>query len=250
MTSSFQHLFDPVAKQYRQFRPSYPAALIDFVAGSAQSRQLAWDAGCGSGQAAAALAEHFEQVIATDSSAAQISEAQAHQRVLYRVAPAEAAGLDSDSCDLITAANAVHWFDRQRFYPDAARALKSGGIIAVWCYGPLLADGIAQQKLDRFYTHIDPYWESGPLALVKAKYADLDFPFAEITAPRFCIEEAWPIERMLGYYSSWSSVQTCREATGCDAVAELRGDLQTAGLAGDDCLQVRLPLYLRIGRKA
>lgn len=249
MTSPFQNLFDPMAKQYCQYRPSYPREFIEFVAHAARQRECAWDAGTGSGQAAVALAEHFEQVVATDSSQAQLAYAIEHPRVTYKLAAAENAGLAANSCDLVTAANAVHWFDQKPFYADVDRVLKVGGAIALWCYGPLSTEGVLNRKLDAFYGHIDPYWETGPLALVRAKYANLDFPFAEIQAPAFVINDMWSVERLLGYYSSWSSVQTCKVKTGCDAVAELATDLQSAGLRAIDRLEVTLPLYLRIGKK-
>ena len=68
--------------------------------------------------------EHFEKVIATDASAQQIESAEPAKRISYRVAPAEASGIDPASVDLILVAQALHWFDLDRFFTEAKRVLK------------------------------------------------------------------------------------------------------------------------------
>ena len=90
MTPGFRDHFASAATDYAAFRPRYPAALFAALAECAPGRHLAWDCATGSGQAAIGLAEHFEQVVATDASAAQLSAALAHARVRYREAPADA----------------------------------------------------------------------------------------------------------------------------------------------------------------
>src|SRR4029077_18883117 len=89
-----------------------------------------WDCATGSGQAAIGLAEHFEQVVATDASAAQLAAALAHPRVSYSRAAADASGLASRSVDLVTVAQALHWLDRPPFYAEARRVLVPGGGVA------------------------------------------------------------------------------------------------------------------------
>ena len=96
--------------------------------------ELAWDCATGNGQAAIGLAAHFEKVIATDASAQQIENAEPDKRISYRVAPAEASGIDSGSVDLIMVAQALHWFDLDRFFTEAKRVLKDDGVLAVWGY--------------------------------------------------------------------------------------------------------------------
>jgi hypothetical protein len=59
----FKDHFSARAAGYARFRPTYPDALFDWLAGLAPSRALAWDAGTGNGQAARALASRFERVL-------------------------------------------------------------------------------------------------------------------------------------------------------------------------------------------
>ncbi|MGZ6972128.1 MAG: class I SAM-dependent methyltransferase, partial [Thermoanaerobaculia bacterium] len=95
---------------------------------------LCWDAGTGSGQAAGGLAEHFAEVVATDASADQIAHATPNARVTYIVAPAESSGLPDRWADLVTAGQAVHWFDQKRFFDEVRRVVAPGGAVAVWAY--------------------------------------------------------------------------------------------------------------------
>src|SRR5687768_7980730 len=135
MQSSFADHFSGVASGYATFRPRYPTALFDWLATVAPARDTAWDCAAGSGQATLALAERFGRVIATDASDAQLGSAPAHPRVEYRVATADVSGLPPASVDLVTVAQAVHWFDFDRFYDEVRRVARPGGIVAVWCYG-------------------------------------------------------------------------------------------------------------------
>ena len=50
--TAFQDLFSNHAGSYSQFRPTYPKALYDYLAGLTPTRELAWDAGTGNGQCA------------------------------------------------------------------------------------------------------------------------------------------------------------------------------------------------------
>jgi ubiquinone/menaquinone biosynthesis C-methylase UbiE len=115
-TTTFKDHFSKQAADYAKFRPTYPQELFDYLGKIAPTRQLAWDCGTGNGQAAAGLATVFDHVIATDASAKQIGNAQSHERVEYRIAPAENSDIKSGTVDLIMVAQAVHWFDLDRFY--------------------------------------------------------------------------------------------------------------------------------------
>ena len=55
MAAGFQDLFSRHSSSYSQFRPTYPKALYDFLAGLTPAHELAWDAGTGNGQCAVAL---------------------------------------------------------------------------------------------------------------------------------------------------------------------------------------------------
>jgi methylase of polypeptide subunit release factors len=104
---TFKDHFSRQAADYAKFRPDYPRELFDYLGRIAPSHQLAWDCGTGNGQAAVALASAFDRVVATDASEKQITNADPHERVEYRVAPAEDSGIESETLDLIVVAQAL-----------------------------------------------------------------------------------------------------------------------------------------------
>lgn len=123
---TFKDHFSTQSAVYTQFRPSYPSQLFAFLADQAPARHHALDTACGNGQAAVALTDYFDRVSATDASENQIKHAVAHPRITYAVAPAESCGLPDASLDLLTVAQAIHWFDFDRFYEESRRILKPG----------------------------------------------------------------------------------------------------------------------------
>ena len=116
MGEPFSDHFASVSGAYANFRPTYPPPLFDWLAAVAPTRRRVWDCATGTGQAAVALAAHFSEVVASDASASQLAAASPHPRVHYRLAAAENSGLEADSLDLVTVAQALHWFDRPRFF--------------------------------------------------------------------------------------------------------------------------------------
>jgi ubiquinone/menaquinone biosynthesis C-methylase UbiE len=248
MTGSFQNLFDKQAKDYARYRPGYPRQLYELIAKNAPGHALAWDAGTGSGQAALSLAEYFDSVIATDSSQAQVEHARPHPQVTYRVVAAESSGLDDSSCDAVTVANAVHWFNVPAFFKEAERVLKPGGVVAVWCYTEVIAEKPMDEVTQKLKDDIRPYWPA-PVRLVSDKYRNLEFPFEEIEAPEFMMDVHWTFDQILGYFSTWSAVQNYIADKGTDPVADLRKQFKSLAADSDRTYKVVFPLPLRIGRK-
>jgi len=128
---SFKDHFSSHAAGYAAYRPTYPPELVTFLADTSPATSIAIDCGCGTGQLSIPLAGRFDRVVALDASAAQIASAPAHPRVEYRVAGADAIGEPDGSADLVTVAQAAHWFDLDRFYMEARRVLRRGGILAL-----------------------------------------------------------------------------------------------------------------------
>lgn len=251
---AFADHFSQQANAYAAFRPSYPDALGAYLASLTPTRgpspTLVWDCATGSGQAATMLARHFDRVVATDASAAQISQAERCERVEYKVAPANASGLPDSSCDLITVAQAAHWFDLPTFYAEARRVLKPGGIIAVWCYA-LLQTG--RTDLDAALLHfqserLGKYWPAGR-ELVEDHYQSLPFPFPPIDAPSFEIMTRWSSADLFGFLDSWSAVARCREFEKQDPLEPFASQLNRVWPDDEPAIEVRWPLYVRVGRR-
>ena len=246
---SFKDHFSRQATDYAKFRPQYPHALFEFIAAQAPNDELALDCATGNGQAAVALAEFFREVIGIDASAAQIESAQPNDRVEYRVAPAEATGLEAHSCDAMTVAQALHWFDLEAFYAEARRVLKPGGVLAVWAYNYLRISPEVEAVLRHFHDEVvGPYWPPERQTVGRG-YLDLPFPFEEIESPPFRIEAQWTLEHLLGYLGTWSATHRFMAAQGKDPVDLIAEDLARAWGNASEPRLVSWPLTTRIGRQ-
>ena len=241
----FKDHFSAQSAAYARHRPHYPRELFEYLAGLA-GRRLAWDCATGNGQAAVALAEHFDHVIATDASEAQINAAIAHPDVSYRVAKAEDSGLRDGSVDLVTVAQALHWFDTGRFFAEASRVLVPGGCVAAWCYQLCTISPECDAVVGRLYTDIvGPYWLP-ERRLLDERYAGIEFPGSAIEAPAFEMSTQWTADDMLGYLRTWSARQRYQQQHGEDPIALIEDDLRRAWGAAPQI--ARWPLTVRVAR--
>jgi SAM-dependent methyltransferase len=237
--------FSGHAVDYAKFRPGYPDGLFDWIAAQTAAHDLAWDCGCGNGQASVPLAERYSRVVGTDLSPKQIAQAKTHRHIEYRAAPAEDSGLESASTDLVTIAQALHWFDFDRFYTEVKRVLKPGGVIVAWTYQLLRADPAVDALLMDFYSRVlGPYWPP-ERKWVEAAYRGMPFPFAEIQAPTFEIRLQWTLADLLAYLGTWSATQRYRKAEGADPLPELGERLARAWT--DGTREIVWPLAIRAG---
>jgi SAM-dependent methyltransferase len=234
---------------YSTYRPHYPDTLFKLLSDLAPSHRLAVDIGTGNGQAALGLARYFERVIATDRSEAQLAHAAKHERIEYRLAAAEASGILSGSVDLVTAAQALHWFDASAFFAEAKRLLRREGVIAVWGYGdPVLDTGPLDRTLHEFNRGmLEQYWFPERDLLLQG-YKTIPFPFAEIDVPAQELEMHWTLGELAGYLRTWSATARYVAENGVDPVTDLERAL--APLWGEPTRRrpVRWPLHLRVGR--
>jgi SAM-dependent methyltransferase len=246
---SFKDHFSKQATDYAKFRPRYPKKLFDHLGSIAPNWQLAWDCGTGNGQAAIGLASVFDRVIATDPSEEQIANAQSHEKVEYRVAPAENSGIGSGTIDLIMVAQALHWFDLDRFYAEAQRALKPDGILAASAYNLLHIEKPIDEVVNRYYHEVvGPFWP--PERRLVEQFSDLPFPFREIDAPKFDMTAHWNLDHLLGYLRTWSSTQRFIAARGVDPLEQISDDLYSAWGDPQQVRTVIWPLSLRLGVKS
>lgn len=246
--SNFKDHFSGVAAGYQAFRPGYPPALFEWLAGVAPRRERAVDLGCGTGQASVALAAHFGEVIGLDPSAEQVARGEPHPRVRYAVAPAEATGLPDACADLVVAAQALHWFDPARLHPELTRICRPGAIFAAFTYDLCRVDPAVDAVVDRLYRGIlGPHWPP-ERAHVDSGYRTLPFPWPELQAPSLAIEESWTLDRFVGYLGTWSAVSAYRKATGEEPIPIVAAALEAAWGRRDRARAVTWKLSIRAGR--
>ena len=240
--------FDQGGSAYARFRPGYPPALAACLAAAAPFRALAVDAGCGSGQLTRLLASCFEHVIGVDPSADQIANATPDPRIDYRCAPAERMPVADGSADLVTAAQAAHWFDLPAFYREVRRIGRAGAVLALVSYGVPRMDEALDARFQTFYRdEIGPYWPPQRL-LVDSGYATIDFPFAEIAPPALEIRCDWSLPQFLGYLTTWSAVRGARDAGREALLSAFAHDVSAAWGDPHTTRTLRWPLNMRIGR--
>jgi SAM-dependent methyltransferase len=245
---TFADHFSSAAAAYAAFRPRYPDALFAFLAREVPARDVAWDVGTGSGQAAISLARFFTHVIATDASSMQIDHAEPHPNVTYRVAPAEESGVADQSVDLVTVAQAVHWFDRGRFWSEVRRTLRPRGVIAVWTYALFEITPEIDTVVRRFYSGIvGPFWPP-ERRLTEERYRTIDFPFQEFAAPEYVIEQHVTLDDVAGYIRTWSATRAFMKHHHQDPVDELVKSLAVAWRTPQQPRLARWPVTMRVGR--
>jgi ubiquinone/menaquinone biosynthesis C-methylase UbiE len=243
--SAFKDHFSKQAAEYAKFRPRYPKELFRWLGSVAPAKELAWDCATGSGQAAVELANVFEQVIATDASEKQIGNAERHPRVEYRIATAEESGLESNTVDLITVAQALHWFDLARFEAEARRVAKVGGVVAAWAYKLATVSPAIDSIVNRYYSGVvGPYWPAERVLV--EKFEEMPFAFEGIETPPFEMTVEWQVEHLLGYLRTWSATQRFMAAEQRDPLEEVERELREAW--GAEVRQVVWPLTVRVGR--
>ncbi|KAF2070665.1 hypothetical protein CYY_008010 [Polysphondylium violaceum] len=212
--SNFKSLGDKFGKQsdsYRSFRPTYPDELFDVLKDHLdEKRDLALDVGCGNGQAAVKIATFFKKVIATDPSQGQLNNAIPADNIEYRLLPAEDSGLPAQSFDLITVAQAIHWFNLPSFFLETKRLLRDDGVLSFWTYTTMeITNNPLAQKIHRKYYDEDlgdKYWAK-ERRLVDNSYIDIIPPYENTIRKSLPYHKTMSIGTLLGYYSTWSGYQ-------------------------------------------
>ncbi|MEM6522963.1 MAG: class I SAM-dependent methyltransferase [Bacteroidota bacterium] len=236
--------FSKQAEGYSKFRPSYPQELYEYLIRRCSALDLAWDCGTGNGQVASVLAHRFGQVIATDISQAQLNLARKAENILYQLTAAEESGITSNSVNLITVAQAIHWFDFDAFYKEVVRVAEKDCLLAYWAYDlPRI-----NTKIDRSVVHfhdkvIGPYWDL-ERGYWRKKYKNIQYPLRSFEKKTFTFRESWEFKNLQGYLNSWSGVQHYIDKNGQNPVFEALKPLQESWKKP---IQVKFPIFLYAG---
>ena len=246
---AFKDYFSVHAAGYASHRPHYPAAMFTWLAQQCTQHHNAWDCASGSGQAAVALAPHFQHVIATDASHAQLTQATPGHNIHYVCASAEQVPLTTNSLDLITVAQAVHWFDRPRFYREVDRLLVPEGVLALWCYGLFqITLEIDALVLDYYQHTVGEYWPPERRHIEQA-YQSIGFPYTESDTPNYQMQVEWNLPQVMGYLATWSATRLFIKATGRDPLPTLEQLLTAAWGDPQQCRPIHWPIHLKAGNK-
>ncbi|MBS1949445.1 MAG: class I SAM-dependent methyltransferase [Bacteroidetes bacterium] len=236
--------FSQHANQYAAFRPTYPNLLYDFIFSQVKNFDYAWDAGTGNGQVARDLCRHFKKVYATDISKKQLENAHVSENIVYSTA-GETTPFPEKYFDLVTVAQAIHWFDREKFYAEVKRVAKPNAVVAIWGYGLLSITNEIDPMLNDFYVNIiGQYWDK-ERKLIDEEFKTIDFPFREIGCPKFSFSAEWTIDQFHGYLTTWSSVQKFIHEKQFNPADELISRINS--LWRSEKLNVQFPLFMRIG---
>lgn len=241
-------LFTRNTDAYRANRPTYDPALITWLSQQAPDLSLAWDCGCGSGQATVDLARHFQRVVGTDVSAQQLTKAEQAANIDYRCEPAEQTSLADSSVSLTLVAQALHWFDLERFYAEVRRVSRPGGLLAVISYNLSTITPEVDALVNHLYSDIlGSYWAE-ERKHVEQGYRTLPFPFERIEVPPFTLDAQWDLARLLGYLDSWSALATYQTTHGKNPLDPLRERFQQAWGDPASTRRVSWPLTVNLGR--
>jgi len=231
------------------------------------AHRVAIDVGCGTGQLTFSLARYFDHVLGLDPSAEQIQQAnrayqtttraephqadpkgEGQQKIAFIRSPAEAIPCADGIANLITAAQAAHWFDLPRFYAEARRVAGRDAVLALISYGVPALEPALDEPLSSFYWNdLQAFWPP-ERKLVDQGYQTLDFPFTEISHPKMAIECQWDLPAFLGYLSTWSAVKNLHAQGHSVILRRFAEGIERRWGEPSKQRLIRWPLSMRVGR--
>lgn len=238
-------LFSGHASTYAAFRPVYPKEVYDSIYGYTGASTIAWDCATGNGQVAQELCKHFDKVIATDSSQQQLDHAAKRENIQYLCCPAESTPFESKKFELITVAQALHWFNTSLFFEEVKRVIKPGGVLAIWNYGAPKVEERIDALYDYFYTEIVGHYWDDARRLVETNYNTIHFPFKGMIKKEFAMTLRWNANHYLGYLRSWSATQKYIQTNGVDPTQALIELINPLWKSTEE-KQVVFPIHLKL----
>lgn len=218
-----------LSKLYKQARPTLPDFVVQdviaYVKQKLSKRELCIDVGCGPGQSTELFCPYFKNVVGTDISHSQIEEANAmrrHGNVTYMEAHAECLPLRSNSVALVSAVNAIQWFDQDAFFSEVRRVLVQDGVLfaAMHHLRALLEPGmdnwLSQLRRDKFSDYLlsrHMYWDEG--------YGSIKVPFKGVRRKTMLNNSTLTVSDVMSHINTWSLVIMMREQEPARAKATL-----------------------------
>jgi SAM-dependent methyltransferase len=249
MSSAVDH-FSSTSREYSFSRPTYPDVLYRFLNDITPNKDIAWDCATGNGQAAIGLCKYFKNVIASDASKGQLEYQFNRNNIMYEMFPAEKADIRDNSVDLITVAQAAHWFDLDKFYREVTRISKSNGVLAIWSYGMDKIDNDINKISERLNVGGDilgRYWPR-ETNYVKDDYKTIPFPFKEIPAPKFEMTVNWNLDDLVCYMQTWSAVKRFSMEKKFNPLSLIMEELERLWGKRDKRKVVKWVINLRVGK--
>lgn len=244
MKDNFSHQ----ANEYLKYRPTYPDELIKYLVSLTSNQKYAWDCGTGNGQVAVKLSDYFDQVFATDISEKQLQNAPKNENLFYKIEPAELTSFEDNKFNIITVAQAIHWFDFDKFYEQVKRTLKPNGIIAVIGYSLPKINFKIDNIVYKFYSKfVGDLWDSERDYIDKG-YTTIPFPFEEIKTPTFEISDEWTYQNLIGYLNTWSATQHYIRERNENPVDIIEKDIAN-NWGKSKYNKITFPILLRVGKR-
>lgn len=238
--------FSTQSDRYAKYRPTYPSDFFEYLNSILPNKHNAWDCGTGNGQVAYELSKTFANVFATDISQSQIDNALQADNISYSVQPAEQTNFGNMQFDLIVVAQAIHWFDFEKFYTEVKRTAKENVLICVVGYSRVEISEQIDDIITDFYTNvIGSYWDK-ERKYIDQNYTTIPFPFTEIPTPSFVNKMNWTLKHLIGYLNTWSAVKHFIKRNGYNPIDKLQSQIEKYWHK-DDVKEVTFPLLLRIG---
>ncbi|MEO6654461.1 MAG: class I SAM-dependent methyltransferase [Pyrinomonadaceae bacterium] len=131
--------FSNRVENYVKYRPGYPREIISYLATNCglTHETIITDIGCGTGISSRIFLENCNRVIGVEPNTAMREAALAQLAEFPEFAivggTSDNTTLSDGSVDMIVAAQAFHWFDREKAQTEFRRILRPGGhIVLIW----------------------------------------------------------------------------------------------------------------------
>jgi SAM-dependent methyltransferase len=190
--------FSDRVENYIRYRPGYPSPVLELLrieCGLKPGHVIA-DVASGTGAFTRLLLENSNRVFAVEPNAemrgAGTRLLAVFPEVTWVAGTAEETRLPSASVDFVTAAQAAHWFDRQRSRAEFVRILKPGG----WC---VLIWNERQTESTPFLREYEQLLLTYGTDYKEVRHEKTAATISEFFAPALCQERVYRLRQRFDY---------------------------------------------------